>query len=762
MAELGPSGQGGWGTEELGPSGQDGTGWLGYGRVRAQRTGWNRVARVRPNSLTAAQAGKIRRQGMQKGTHCQHSQCKCANFCAPSNSSVKSASRQCTECQHLESDHRVPTKFDQQLAREQAQADRTSCVLPTCNCQGFLRPTSQSFALLGPRQCATCQHGVTLHRPQTAVDELIVQRVAESGHLRCQTKVGRDEAKKLQVLAEEGGCGNFRAFEPVTIRHLEEEDADQAVEKQRCPCPGFSAGDLQKLLKQYHGLNVEIVGQVLQGRARCPSCQHALQDHRPQTEKEAAGERELTSGKTHLLRAVTFATPKPDLSTACCYLDRDQLGKISIATKGTNEDLEQVRVATVSLPMVQQQAVNKPAGEQESSKDEKKKKRGKKRKKEDISMETETRDEKSPSSPVQVRWDEAGCAAALPGLEERGGQVQFTCDSITCLAFGTHRMQDGGVIQLLACGRKTGDILVKDTTGQREARIPRAEVSAHQVGSSQVTRLEWLSQDAVTVLVSAHRSGRVHLWQYTVHDRVSSLVEIASTEVVSTYPTALKFSPAGKYLAVGFHDSKVCFYTLNLRAVSQASSSQPVLKPVCTCEINYGAVRGLAWHPHKSMLSAVGEDDKVTMFYMRTPEDKDAGRGTIMHYFGNQKKTQNFKVFQHVCALKGHVAFSTAVAFHPSGQFLVSAGWDSQVLYWSTTDVENAVQLNGDTSQIEPLCGFVIGRKKSAVGRKVRLPLEMRIVGQLMFLLLQTELGDAALAVYSLPRRHLPPDTPVA
>ncbi|CAH1255613.1 Hypp1576 [Branchiostoma lanceolatum] len=164
-------------------------------------------------------------------------------FCQP----VRIAMRRMT-------DRRVPTKFDQQQAREQAQADRTSCVLPTCDCQGFLRPTSQSFALLGPRQCATCQHGVTLHRPQTAVDELIVQRVAESGHLKCQTKVGRDEAKKLQVLAEEGGCGNFRAFEPVTIRHLEEEDADQAVEKQRCPCPGFSAGDLQRLLKQYHGL----------------------------------------------------------------------------------------------------------------------------------------------------------------------------------------------------------------------------------------------------------------------------------------------------------------------------------------------------------------------------------------------------------------------------------------------------------------------------------------------------------------------------
>ncbi|CAH1255611.1 Hypp1573 [Branchiostoma lanceolatum] len=152
-------------------------------------------------------------------------------------------------------------------------------------------------------------------------------------------------------------------------------------------------------------------------------------------------ERELTSGKTHLLRAVTFATPKPDLSTACCYLDRDQLGKISIATKGTNEDLEQVRVATVSLPMVQQQAVNTPAGEQDRAKDEKKKKRGKKRKKEDISMETETRDGKGPSSPVQVRWDEAGCAAALPGLEEQSRQVQFTCDSVTCLAFGTHKME---------------------------------------------------------------------------------------------------------------------------------------------------------------------------------------------------------------------------------------------------------------------------------------------------------------------------------
>ncbi|XP_035666101.1 uncharacterized protein LOC118409294 isoform X7 [Branchiostoma floridae] len=709
---------------------------------------------VAHDSLTAPQAGKVRRQGAQKGTPCQHSQCECANFCAPSASSVKSASRQCTECQHLESDHRVPTKLDQQLSEEQAHADRTPCVLPTCDCQGFLRPTSQSFALLGPRQCATCQHATSLHRPQSAVDQLIVQRVAGAGHLRCQTKVSRDEARKLQVLAEEGGCRNLQAFEPITIRHLEEEDADQAVEKQRCPCPGFSAGDLAKLLKQYHGLSVEIVGQVLQGRARCPGCQHALQDHRPQTKEEAAAEHQLTSGKSHLLRAVTFSTPKPDLSASHCYLDRDKQGKISIATKVTNEDLDHIRVATASLPMVQQQTASRPVGEQNSPKDEKKKKRGKKRKKEDTSMETETRDEKVPRSPVQVSWDEAGCAAALPGLEDPGRQVQFTCDGATCLAFGTHKTQEWGVTQLLACGRKAGDIVVKDTTGRTEVRIPRAEVPADQVGSSPVTRLEWLCQDAVTILASGHRSGRVHLWQYRVCDSVSSLTEVASTEAMASYPTALKFSLSGKFLAVGFHDSKVCFYTLHLRA----SSSQPVVTLVCTCEINYGAVRDMAWHPHKSLLAAAGEDDKVTMFYMRTPEDRHADRGTIMHYFGNQKKTQNFKVFQQVCALKGHVAFASAVAFHPSGELLVSAGWDSQVLLWSTTDVENAVELNGDT-QIEPLCGFVIGRKKSAVGRKVRLPLEMQIVGQLLFLLMQTEAGDAALAVYSLPKKHLPPDT---
>eukprot|EP00058_Branchiostoma_floridae_P016594 XP_002602082.1 hypothetical protein BRAFLDRAFT_94417 [Branchiostoma floridae] len=205
---------------------------------------------------------QVRRQGAQKGTPCQHSQCECANFCAPSASSVKSASRQCTECQHLESDHRVPTKLDQQLSEEQAHADRTPCVLPTCDCQGFLRPTSQSFALLGPRQCATCQHATSLHRPQSAVDQLIVQRVAGAGHLRCQTKVSRDEARKLQVLAEEGGCRNLQAFEPITIRHWR-----------------------RRMLTK---LCVEIVGQVLQGRARCPGCQHALQDHRPQTKEEAA------------------------------------------------------------------------------------------------------------------------------------------------------------------------------------------------------------------------------------------------------------------------------------------------------------------------------------------------------------------------------------------------------------------------------------------------------------------------------------------
>ncbi|XP_019640461.1 PREDICTED: uncharacterized protein LOC109482208 [Branchiostoma belcheri] len=461
-------------------------------------------------------------------------------------------------------------------------------------------------------------------------------------------------------------------------------------------------------------------------------------------------ELELTSGKTHLLRAVTFSTSKPDLSTSYCYLDGDKQGKITIATKVTNEDRDQIRVATVSLPMVQQEPANKPMGEQNSPKDEKKKKRGRKRKKEDVSMEIETKEEKSSSPPAQVGWEEAGCAAALPGLEEQHHQVMFTCDDVTCLAFGTHTTQDVGVLQLLACGKKTGDILVKDTTGQQEARVPRVEVSADQVGNSQVTRLEWLCQSAATVLASGHHDGRVHLWQYRVHDRVSSLVEIASTEAMLSYPTALKFSPSGKYLAVGFHDSTVCFYTLNLRA-------QPVIKLVCTCEINYGAVRDMAWHPHKSLLAAAGEDDKVTMFYMRTAEDKNADRGTIMHYFGNQKKTENFKVFQHVCALKGHVAFTSAVAFHPSGQFLVSAGWDSQVLLWSTMDVENAVELDGDSSQIEPLCGFVVGRKASAVGgRKVRLPLGMRIVGRLMFLLLQTEVGDAALALYSLPRKYLP------
>ncbi|CAH1255612.1 Hypp1575 [Branchiostoma lanceolatum] len=55
--------------------------------------------------------------------------------------------------------------------------------------------------------------------------------------------------------------------------------------KERARVPGKTTDEIYI---PFSDEGVEIVGQVLPGRARCPSCQHALQDHRPQTKEEAA------------------------------------------------------------------------------------------------------------------------------------------------------------------------------------------------------------------------------------------------------------------------------------------------------------------------------------------------------------------------------------------------------------------------------------------------------------------------------------------
>ena len=83
------------------------------------------------------------------------------------------ASTKCRMCKHEESEHRWPTKQDQQQAALQTIAEEHACTEERCKCTGYLRPTNvQKTSKHQQINCGTpgCNHPPGSHRALTEIE----------------------------------------------------------------------------------------------------------------------------------------------------------------------------------------------------------------------------------------------------------------------------------------------------------------------------------------------------------------------------------------------------------------------------------------------------------------------------------------------------------------------------------------------------------------------------------------------------------------
>ena len=120
----------------------------------------------------------------------------------------------------------------------------------------------------------------------------------------------------------------------------------------------------------------------------------------------------------------------------------------------------------------------------------------------------------------------------------------------------------------------------------------------------------------------------------------------------------------------------------------------------------------------------------------------------------------SFHVLFFLILFVGHKSFVGAVTFDTSGSFLLSAGWDGQLLFWNVADIDDAIESEDDAhSEIVCSSGFVMGRSS---GNQVLngtsrpfVPQAVTTYGSYALVLLRTSVNRIALAMYEVPKKYV-------
>ncbi|MFD0265436.1 WD40 repeat domain-containing protein [Streptomyces sp. NPDC127106] len=202
-------------------------------------------------------------------------------------------------------------------------------------------------------------------------------------------------------------------------------------------------------------------------------------------------------------------------------------------------------------------------------------------------------------------------------------------------------------------------------------------------------------------LAAAGRAGRIHLWDTTDPEHPQPFTEPFAGSDGEVNGVA--FSPDGKLLASGGSDATVRLWKVADRRHPSALGRAPD-------KISYqagvpGHVRGLAFSPDGRTLAAAGSDQKAHLWDVTKPARPTplAGRssnnivnavafsrhGNLMAYGGDDNSIQldnvtaPADVWRLTPPLKGHSGHVLAVALHPKGTMLASAGADHTVRLWT-------------------------------------------------------------------------------
>lgn len=99
-----------------------------------------------------------------------------------------------------------------------------------------------------------------------------------------------------------------------------------------------------------------------------------------------------------------------------------------------------------------------------------------------------------------------------------------------------------------------------------------------------------------------------------------------------------------------------------------------------------------------------------------------------------------------------------ALAFAHSGAYLLSAGWDGQLLVWNVSDIDDAIE--SEDIDIEIVCssGSVMGRSSRSqslnlVSRPF-VPQDIVVFASEAVVLYRTSVNRICLAMYEMPKKY--------
>ncbi|XP_077988420.1 uncharacterized protein LOC144442920 [Glandiceps talaboti] len=754
----------------------DQLGWLVDERLTGQL-----VVRFAIDSLTEIQVSKVRKKGLKHGTPCQYPRCDCDDYVRPQTMfKPRFSSLTCQKCRHKESEHRLKTKFDKVKKEQLDKAESFPCI--GCSCQGYKRPDSSvSAETPQARQCTDCKHHIDAHRPMTETDQYIIASLSTASQLHCHSEAKKDGYKQNEDDEEEEEDEDEEVdmtpwFEAVAI------DPDEVEEQsflKTCRCRGFgvSSDDLMKTCHRYHGFTIDLVGPLLP-TLQCPKCQHYLKDHREPTEQEEL-QRSIERAKVlSLVKAVGLRSSKQFVShkAASLLLPNNVSQMIFARTQDSSSSSTkyQVTCSILSKPLSKLlfNAASTQNGSDIKSHNDTNIKSGVRKRR---SYESVT--SSLPSTPVKRRKSDQDVyetsdenkeviametirkkvkvpdkiiSGILENLNNTDNLMNITtCIPITVMEWCPVTVDDA---LFLSIGHSKGQISIyKVHQNKCKALIIHGDPT-----SAPVTKLTWFSKKRKCYLLSAYKDGHICLWQLV---NTTELVLVQDISNIPTKVTTMAVSADSVYMAIGYSNSTVMFYKIN----DQNTADKVQLSLINKTSTAYGSVLCLSWHPTKRMVAAGGEDDNVTIFYLRSSEMEGDRRsmGSITRYFSPKKHPMRPDIFHKCCLLKGHVSFVSALTFDPNGKYLLSAGWDGQILFWRVAEIDDIITNNDDVTIMECTSGYMVGQQRltkscdDVINRGALMATSLSVLDDILFVVAKVTAGQVYVSAYRIPDKYL-------
>ncbi|XP_063955980.1 uncharacterized protein LOC129261718 isoform X1 [Lytechinus pictus] len=725
--------------------------------------------------ITEAQAKKIRKRGTKDGTPCQNGICACGNYQRPPGVSKTSWLAVCDNCKHTETEHRYPTKLDKKKKHNLEKAADSACVGCKMQCPGFQQYHDSQTS----KKCSICNHVIDTHRPADPLDTFISETLDAPSNLRCHSSVPPPN-KLVSSMGRESNVDDdtfLNAWlEPTNIDH--DEDVP-FLEPNVCQCKGFCFDDMARICNQYFGFTEAVVAPHIPNLA-CQSCSHALKYHRHHTDKE---QEQLDSRKVNNLTMVGVVNV---MATSIPGYHRN-IG-ISLQNGGTKNSCK-LMLATTRLCDANDPHKNtinissstfvihghhhhhhghvgsvSSVGDIDDSDEEKEneshqatagKKRGRKMSRlvGDVKKKIKKRRLGSKSSHVSE--------SDADGLddEDPSGRMSRSLGRLGSDVVATY--QQGSQVTALSWSHQANEPTLAICTDDRTLKIQSQDESMEvkfPENAGLCKSISWFHSGKS--LITGHVCGLSLMWKLSPSPGSGLECSVITQNGSRSRVTSICVSGDDRYIALGHQNSEVLIFDTKKGLESSSNdrgSSPPNPRLLSTCSILYGAVLCLAWHLSKLILVAGGEDDLVTVFHMKKPASQTS-RGTLKYFFTRSPRRPTKKGFHQCAVLKGHKSFVGAIAFAHSGAYLVSAGWDGQLLIWNVSDIDDAIESEDINIEIVCSSGFVMGRSSRSqslnlVSRPF-VPEDIVVFASNAVVMYRTSVNRVSLAMYEIPKKY--------